>query len=132
VKLADFGLARVYQNSPLSGLTLAGQFGGTVAFMAPEQITHFRDAQPSVDQYAIGATLYYLLTGRRVYDFPTEVEQQLLMILQSDPLPIRTRRKEIPARLADVIHRALARKPANRFADVEALRQDLLPFASGP
>src|SRR5436189_104546 len=51
-KLADFGLARVYQTSQLSGLTMMGDVGGTVAFMAPEQITHYREAKPPVDQYA--------------------------------------------------------------------------------
>jgi serine/threonine-protein kinase len=129
VKVADFGLARVYQSCPLSGLTLAGAFGGTAAFMAPEQITHFRESKPPVDQYALGATLYYLLTNRRVYDFPKGSEQQLLMILQADPVPICTRRGDIPAGLADVIHRALARDPAVRFADVQAMRKALLPFA---
>src|SRR5262249_31321071 len=44
VKLADFGLARVYHASELSGLTLGGELGGTLAYMAPEQITHYREA----------------------------------------------------------------------------------------
>ena len=55
VFLADFGLARVYQNSPLSGLTLQGDIAGTYAYMAPEQITSYRDAKPSVDLYAATA-----------------------------------------------------------------------------
>jgi serine/threonine protein kinase len=128
VKLADFGLARIYQASPLSGLTLTGQFGGTVGFLAPEQITDFRDAQPTVDQYAMAATLYYLLTGRRIYDFPPRVEAQLLMILQDDPVPIRDRRPDVPAPLADVIGRALTRKPADRFPDATSLRAALSRF----
>src|SRR5262249_22179612 len=44
VKLVDFGLARVYQESSMSGLTMTGDLGGTLAFMAPEQITSFRSA----------------------------------------------------------------------------------------
>ena len=70
VRLADFGLARVYQASQLSGLTMTGDRGGTPAFISPEQITRFRECKPPVDQYAAGATLYYLLTGQFVYDFP--------------------------------------------------------------
>ena len=58
VKLADFGLARAYATSQLSGLSVNGQIGGTIAYMAPEQITHFRDAKPHTDQYASAATLY--------------------------------------------------------------------------
>src|SRR5207249_1119084 len=62
IKLADFGLARVYQASELSGLTMMGDMGGTLAFMAPEQITNFRDAKPAADLYAVAATLYNLIT----------------------------------------------------------------------
>ena len=70
VKLADFGLARLYQASQLSGLTMQGDLGGTAAFMAPEQITHLRQVRPPADQYAAGATLYNLLTDRPIYDLP--------------------------------------------------------------
>jgi serine/threonine-protein kinase len=97
VKLADFGLARVYQASRLSGLTMTGEAGGTPAFMAPEQITHYREAMPATDLYAVGATLYKLLTDRYVYDFLRgRPEAKYLMILQDDPVPIQSRRSEIP------------------------------------
>jgi serine/threonine-protein kinase len=128
VKLADFGLARIYQASKLSGLTLKGDLGGTVAFMAPEQITNFRDAKPPVDRYAAGATLYNLLTNRLVYDLPRGVELQLLMVLQEDPVPIQTRRPDIPDGLAALIHRALERDPKDRFADVTEMREAMVPF----
>jgi serine/threonine-protein kinase len=130
VRLADFGLARVYQASPLSGLTMRGELGGTVGFMAPEQVTTFREAKPLADQYAAGATLYTLLTNRFIYDLPKEFQKQILLLLQEDPVPIRARRPDLPAGLADVIHRSLARNPESRFADVGALRQGLLAFCS--
>ena len=63
-KLADFGLARVYEASRLSGLTLQGETGGTPAFMAPEQVTHYRQVRPAADQYSAAAALYKLLTDR--------------------------------------------------------------------
>jgi serine/threonine-protein kinase len=53
------------------------------------------------------------------------------MILQDEPVPIRRRRADLPVGLAEVIHRALAREPEARFADVTAMRQALLPFARG-
>ena len=130
LKLADFGLARTYQGSPLSGLTLTGQISGTPSYLAPEQITHFRQSQPPVDQYGLAATLYYLLTGRKVHDFPADAPRQLMMILQEDPVPIRTRRPDLPEELAAVIHRALARDPADRFPDAAAMRAALIPFLS--
>jgi serine/threonine-protein kinase len=125
-RLVDFGLARVYQASKLSGLTLAGQVAGTAPFMAPEQILSFREAKPPVDQYAAAATLYNLLTAKYVYDFPASFEERMLLILQGTPVPIQSRRPEVPPGLAAVIHRALAREPGERFADVGAMRQALL------
>jgi serine/threonine-protein kinase len=128
VKLADFGLARVYLSSELSGLTMTREVGGTTAFMAPEQITHFREAQPPADQYAAAATLYNLLTGRYVYDLPRQTEYQLAMILERDPVPITARRPDLPEGLVEVVHRALAREPAARFPDVMAMRKALLLY----
>jgi serine/threonine-protein kinase len=126
--LADFGLGRVYQESKLSGLSVGGKFGGTIPFMAPEQITHFRESKPPVDQYAAAAALYNLLTARYLYDFPRTAAGRLAVILQEDPVPIRQRRADVPGPLADAIHRGLARDPRERFADVRALRGALLPF----
>ncbi len=126
--LADFGLARVYQASKLSGLTMLGDIGGTVPYMAPEQITDFRNVQPLADQYAAGATLYKLLTGYFIHDLPSRDEQLLLMILHEDPVPIESRRADIPVELASIIHRSLERDPAKRFADVKAMRKALVKF----
>ncbi len=129
VKLADFGLARVYQASQLSGLTVTGDFGGTVAFMAPEQITEYREARPPVDQYAAAATLYNLLTGQYVYDLPSDLAKQLYLVLHESHVPIRSRRSDIPRALGEVIHRALSRDPLDRFPDVRAFQAALLPFS---
>ncbi len=129
VKLADFGLARTYQASQLSGLTMAGSTGGTAHYMPPEQVLNFRAVKPAADQYAAAATLYNLLTKRFVYDFSGSVQDMLKLILLSEPVPIRTRRPNVPEKLAEVIHRALARRAEQRFADVSAFRQGLLPFA---
>src|SRR5262249_33138138 len=129
LRVADFGLARVYQESALSGLTVTGDVGGTVAFMPPEQITNYRRALPATDQYAAAATLYNLLTGQYVHDLAPEIERQFLLILEKDAVPIRSRRPDLPRGLADVIHRALARKPEGRFAEVAEMRDALLPFA---
>jgi serine/threonine-protein kinase len=125
VKLADFGLARVYQSSQLSGLTMTGEVGGSAAFMPPEQITQYREAKPPSDQYAAAATMYNLLTDRFVYDLPREIHHQFTKILTDNPVPIRRRRPEIPEALATAIHRALAREPQDRFADVREFRKAL-------
>ena len=128
--VADFGLAKVYQASKLSGLTMTGDVGGTLPFMAPEQITEYRMARPPVDQYSAAASLYNLLTGAYVYDLPPSFQDQLLAILQEAPVPIRKRRPDLPEGLAAVIHRGLQREPAERFADAAAMRDALRPFAA--
>ncbi len=131
VVLTDFDLGRSYQASQLSGLTMTGSLGGTLSFMPPEQITDFRGAKPTADQYAAAATLYNLLTGQYLYDPSATPQLSILTILEKDPVSIRTRRPEVPEALAAVIHRALAREPKDRFPDVDAFRRALLPFARG-
>ena len=122
VRLSDFGLARVYHSSQLSGLTQLGMIGGTIFFMPPEQITNYRAAPPESDQYAAAATLYYLLTGRYVYDFPASVSAQLGLILNEDPVPIASRHTDLPLTLCLAVHKALARVPGNRHQSAQAFR----------
>ncbi len=121
-KLADFGLARTYQGSPLSGLTMTGGIGGTPQFMPPEQVTDFRDAKPAADQYSLGATLYFLLTGQPIFTLPKDKRTHIMTILHEPPVPIRDHRADLPEKLAQIIHRTLEKKPAKRFKDVATLR----------
>ena len=107
LKLADFGLARAYQASQPSGLTVAGSVGGTALFMPPEQVLNFRNVQPAADQYAAAASLYNLLTGQFMYEYNGSIQELLKRVLLSDPVPIRTRRPDVPLAVADAIHKAL-------------------------
>ncbi|MBN9121479.1 MAG: protein kinase [Planctomycetes bacterium] len=129
VKVADFGLARAYNECQISGLTMQGEVGGTPAFMAPEQVTHYRAVKPPADQYAAAATLYYLLTGRYVMDFEPTLAAQMIQIATDERVPIRERRADVPKELAAVVHKALALEPGKRYADVTAFRNALRPFA---
>lgn len=130
VKVADFGLARMYQDSPMSGLSFTGEIAGTSGYIPPEQVTNFRATEPAADQYAMGATLYHMLCGKKIHDFPPNLARQLLMILQEEPVPIRQRHPAVPEALAEVVHKALARKPEDRYSDVAAMRQALERFRS--
>jgi eukaryotic-like serine/threonine-protein kinase len=129
VRLSDFGLARIYLTSKMSGLSTDTQGGGTAPFMAPEQISDLRAAKPSADQYSAAATLYNLLTDCFTYDFPKKLHAKIMKILLEDPVPIRNRRPDLPEGLTAVIHRALARDPQARYPNVRELRRALLPFA---
>jgi serine/threonine-protein kinase len=126
VKLADFGLARAYQASALSGLTLAGTPGGTPEFMPPEQVLDFRNAQPEADQYGAAATLYYLLTGQPIYERADSPLGLLWRIMTSAPIPLRAQAQALPGQLGAVLGRALARQPRQRFADALAMRSALV------
>jgi serine/threonine-protein kinase len=129
-KIADFGLARAYEASQLSGLTLNGEIGGTPAFMPPEQITHYRDVTPVADQYSLGATLYYLLTDTYIHDFPegSQAANRLVTIMTEPPVPIRERRADLPAELAAVIERSLEKDPGGRYPTLIEFQRALLPF----
>jgi len=130
-RLADFGLARTYQASQLSGLTMTGSAGGTAGFMPPEQVLDFRTVKPAADQYAAAATLYRLLTDMPLYDGAESNLDLMLKILQDNPVPLRSRRPDLPVALTAAVDRALARKPESRFANVSAFRQELAPFTMG-
>lgn len=125
-RLADYALARLYQASPLSGLTVTRTIALSAPFLPPEVITNYRGAEPASDQYAAAATLYWLLTGKPVYDFPEEMHLKFSLLLQQQPVPIRKRRPELRDSLAAVIHKALQRNPANRFKDVGHFRRALV------
>jgi serine/threonine-protein kinase len=108
---------------------MLGDTGGTLPYMPPEQITHYRDASPAADQYSAAATLYRLLTGRHLFDFhKAPNHQRLKMILFDKPVPIQKRRPQIPTGLAATIHRALEKEPAARFPDVATFSEFLATF----
>jgi serine/threonine-protein kinase len=129
IKLADFGLARVYEASQLSGLTGEGEFGGTLRYMPPEQMTDYRRVTPASDQFSAAATLYHLLTGECIHELDANGKLPLVSVLDGEAVPIRTRRPELPEELAAVIHRALERDPGSRYADIAAFRAAMESFA---
>jgi serine/threonine-protein kinase len=129
VRLADFGLARAYQSSQLSGLTMSGSMGGTLAFMPPEQLSDFRTVKPPADQYATAATFYTLITSQYVYELPpNDIQKQLLQILIEEPIPLRKRLPSAPKELEVVLKKALMRDPESRYPDMAAFRAALAKF----
>ncbi len=129
MRLADFGLARAYQQTRTSGLTAVGDIGGTVQFMAPQQITNFHRAGPPADLYSSAATLYNLLTAQFPHDPSEDHGSALERLLEDETVPVRSRRPGLPADLAAVIDRGLRRKADERFANATGFRAALRPFA---
>jgi serine/threonine protein kinase len=89
---------------------------GTPVFMPREQATNFKYVRPTGDVWSMGATFYNMLTGKFPRDFPHGRDMMQVM-LQSPVVPIRRRDSNIPPRLAEVIDRALAEKPQDRYQD---------------
>ncbi len=112
--LADFGLARAAEgDADLPRLTQTGQILGTPFYMAPEQWLG-DDLDARTDEYAVGVLMYELLTGEVPYQasMPMAVGQKHL---EARLPPPRTKNASIPEAVAQVVTRALARDPAQRF-----------------
>jgi serine/threonine protein kinase len=134
VKVLDLGVARVVQPEEDKGsitiLTQAGSIVGTPDFMAPEQVEHAEAVDIRADVYSLGATLYYLLAGQ--VPFPEVGLYQKLARLQIlEPAPVETLRPHLPPALAEVVRRAMAKKPAERFATPAELAMALERIAAG-
>ncbi len=127
-KISDFGLAKSYRGLGLSGLTFSGEMRGTIPFMPPEQMLDFKKVLPSADLYSTAATLYYLITGQFLYDEIGEGGDLIRVLLEQHPVPLDHRRPEVPAGLAAVLERCLARDPADRYPSATAMREALRPF----
>lgn len=125
VKLTDFGLAKSYETSGASGFTRTGDVAGTIPYMAPEQITDFKNVKPAADLYSMGATLYHLLTNAPAYNFRPDADP-MITILEEEIVPVRARKPTVPTPIAHVAERAMCKNPGDRFASADAMRAALL------
>jgi serine/threonine-protein kinase len=117
VKLLDLGLARLQRRPDgerTSVLTQAGPvMMGTPDYLAPEQALDFRGVDIRADIYGLGCTLYYLLTARP--PFPGgSLAQKLLRHQQAEFVPVDRFRTDVPAAVAAVLRRMLAKHPDDR------------------
>jgi serine/threonine protein kinase len=130
VKLTDFSLARAIDDA---SVTQSGVVTGTPQYMAPEQARgEALDAR--ADLFSLGSVLYTLCTGRPPFrgGHPLEV---LRKVSDDTPTPIRELTVEVPAWLAAIIERLMAKKPADRFAsaaEVSGLLERCLAHVQQP
>jgi hypothetical protein len=132
VKVADFGVCKM--SGPGPDATQDGTTLGTPFYMAPEQ-ARGEAVDPRADQYALGATLYHLLSGRPPYGAQQTVAQ--LLAHQKEPVPdICAVVPDLPPGVGNVITRMMAKEKAERFGDydelLEAIDHALEPEAIAP
>ena len=127
-KLTDFGLAKSFTQSGMSGVTMAGEMAGTLAYMPPEQLRNFRDVKPQSDIYAVGMTAFSLLTGSLALDLTrkTSVNDTIRAIFEQPCIPLRQRAPHIPQPVCDIIDRALAKDATQRWQSAGAMRMALM------
>ncbi len=128
-RVTDFGLAKKIERD--SGLTGSGQIMGTPSYMPPEQAEGQRGAVgPAADVYALGATLYALITGRPPFQAATAMDT-VLQVLSDEPVPPRRLNGSIPGDLETICLKCLEKEPGRRYASAAALAADLRRFLAG-
>jgi tetratricopeptide (TPR) repeat protein len=139
VYLLDWGLARLIDGQAgseetfsaadrdlLNDLTLVGTVKGTPGFMAPEQANPEAMTGVASDVYALGALLFYVLTGK-----PRVQGDSVQEVISRTQLGQVSTDSELPASLASIISKATALEPGDRYASVAEFRAELLRFGHG-
>ena len=122
VWITDFGLAKA---EGAEELTQTGDIVGTLRFMAPERFEG--KSLPQSDIYALGLTLYELLTLRPAFD-DTNKARLVERVLHEPPVPPRKVDPRVPRDLETVVLKCLEKDPAERYAKAENLAEDLRRF----
>jgi serine/threonine-protein kinase len=129
VKLCDLGLAKSTTSIEQS-LTQEGLAVGTPYFMSPEQIRGDKDVDIRADLYSLGATLFYLLTGKHPYEGQSAAETMSMHLKEAVPDP-RKHNPQIREDFGWVIHKLMAKDRAQRYQTPGELLEDLKKILAG-
>jgi serine/threonine-protein kinase len=132
LKVLDFGIARLREAAIESSTgTLQGSLLGTPGFMAPEQaLGRWNEVDGRTDIWAVGATLFTVLTSRFAHEADS-VQEQLVMAATRQATRVAAASPDTPPWLAEIIDRAMAFDPAVRFPDARAMKDALLAACAG-
>jgi serine/threonine-protein kinase len=130
VKLLDFGISKFTRDTTFDK-TRTGSIFGTPYYMAPEHATGSKEVDHRVDIYAVGVIMYEALAGCLPFD--GEVFTELLFkIALETPQPLDVLRPDLPAAWVQLVQRAMARKPAERFGTAREFHQALAALVASP
>lgn len=115
VRVADFGLARVNDPQRKNDLTQIGITMGTPLYMSPEQVEG-RAVDPRSDIYSLGITAYHMLAGQPPFDGDSPLAIALQHV-NKIPVSLAELRPDLPPPLIDIVHKMIAKSPADRFQD---------------
>jgi len=129
--VTDFGVARVMREAGQGPdlVTEPGLAVGTPAYMSPEQASGERELDGRSDQYSLGCVLYEMLAGRPPFAGPARAV--MARHVSEPPPPLRPLRPEVPLAIEQVVFRALAKDPAERFPTVAAFGDALATPLAG-
>jgi serine/threonine-protein kinase len=129
VKVADFGLARITGAADSLNLTQTGMTMGTPLYMSPEQVEG-KELDPRSDIYSLGVTAYQMFSGAPPFRGETAVSVAVQHV-RSQPEPLAERRPDLPLELCAVVHKMLAKKPADRYPNARELLRELRSVSTG-
>jgi serine/threonine-protein kinase len=101
-------------------------------YLAPEQCLRVPTADALTDQYGLGATLYFLLTGKAPVEPGADAVETMQAVVMGTPAPVESLRTDVPPAVAAVVRRAMAKRPAERFESAAALAAALEPYCHDP
>ena len=128
-RVTDFGLAKKVEGD--SALTASGQIMGTPSYMPPEQAGGNRgEVGPAADVYALGATLYALVTGRPPFQAATAMDT-VLQVIGEEPVPPRRLNPGVPRDVETICLKCLEKEPARRYAAAADLADELRRYLDG-
>src|SRR6266704_1034720 len=128
--LVDLGIARAIATSGDDRVTRSGFVVGTEEYMSPEQAQGVPDVDGRTDLYSLGVVLFKCLAGRPPLSSPSAAA--VLDMHQHNPAPeLHSLRRDVPAKLAAAVARALAKSRAERWQRAGEMRAALLPFTAG-
>lgn len=125
-KVANVGLARSLEDSGIYDCSTA-VFSSPdgLGYVAPEQLTEFREAKPTVDVFSVGAILYEMLTGHVPYRFGDDEAEHLRTVADADIVSIEDRLSNLPEALVVIIDRCLSADPDDRYPNCGELLEAL-------